>query len=359
MEKKSTIKLLLLLCISATCFALASCKKNGTGVIPTPNRSVSPLPPDSALTWIKLNAPNDTITVLEEFNNIIYTASNSNTLYTSADEGATWATFKVGTPDVSISAISVFNGRIYLGTSNNGIFWSTNGGKTWVNYLAGFQDVNPFGNLVGYPVTSFAVHNNVLYASTQGNGVYMLNQASDNWSAFNNNLPQIITSYDVFKILNTNNTLVAAGGVNGTFYYYDFTAGQWVGTLIPKRGSFINEMIIDNGSIYGATTERKIIRSNDNGITWNYDALDLQQVGNALSQHPTLYTGSSKDYVLTIPQGAAGTWIQQRDRNSAIGTSWANNQQFLGGIHANAILESNQRLFLGTDEGLYLENANP
>ncbi|WP_448697344.1 WD40/YVTN/BNR-like repeat-containing protein [Mucilaginibacter sp. AW1-3] len=332
---------------------LTACKKTAL-TANTAAAAPNPLPVVSG--WTRLNVPNDTVTLLEQFNNVIYAASNSNKLYTSTDEGATWSTIAVGSPDVTISAIQVFNNQVYVGTHNNGIFSSNDGCKTWVNYVNGFQDYNIYGYLVGYDISSFAVRNNTLYVSTSGNGVRVLNQQAGAWSAFNNNLPQSYTSYEVFKIANTNTTLVAAAGVNGTFYYYDPTVGQWVETLLPHWGTYIDKMIVDNGVLYATTTERKIIRSDNNGVTWNYDTTDLQAV--QVLNYKELYNGTTKHYVLTVSFGGNqnGTVIQQRDKNVATGTSWAASQQFLEGIHAHAILESGGKLFLGTNEGLYYKN---
>ncbi len=335
--------------------ALTSCNK--TPISATQVATPSNQPP-VVLNWVRLNALNDTITVLEEFNHVIYAASNNNKLYTSANEGTTWTTLRVGTPDVAISAIRVFNNQIYIGTQNNGIFSSNDGGTTWSNYVNGFQDYNIYGQLVGYPVSSFAVKDNVLYAGTRGNGVHTLNQAAGQWSAFNNNLPQIITSYEVFKLLSSNNTLVAAAGVNATFYYYNFNTGQWVYTALPHIQTYINKMIVDNGTLYAVTSERKIIRSSNNGINWDYDSVDLHDAALTYN-YKELYSGTAKNYVFTVGFGGSGengTTIQQRDKNAPIGTSWSSGQQFLGEIHANALLELNGKLFLGTNEGLYVKS---
>jgi len=345
-------KIVLAVCIVCAMLGISSCHKlviKDDAVPITTNPLPNPGP-----NWIKLSSPGDTIVVLEEFNNVIYAASAHNTLYTSTDHGVSWTSVKVGADDVNITAIRVFNGKIYLGTGNNGIF-SSSDGHTWNNYVNGFQDYNIYGYLVGYPISSFAVANNTLYVSTRGNGVRTLNPANGNWDAFNNGLPQIITSFEVFKMLSSNNTLVAAAGINATFYYYHNSSGQWVESALPHIQTYINKMIVDNGVLYAFTSENKIIRSNNNGLSWDYDATGLH---NAQSlNHKELYSGTTKNYALTVMfNGENGTYIQQRDKNAAIGASWANGQEFLSGIHANAILQSGNVLFLGTNEGLYVKS---
>ncbi len=348
-------KIVFVACVVCVAQGLTSCYKTSIQVVPVPG--VATPPPVHISNWTRLNSLGDTITVLAGFNHVIYAASNHNTLYTSSNGGETWTSVRIGTPDITITAIQVFNDQIYVGTDNNGIFSSADAGRTWSNYVDGFQAYNIYGYLVGYPVSSFAVKDNILYVSTMGNGVYVLNQATNRWSAFNNNLPQIITSYNVFKILNTNTTLVAAGGINGTFYYYDFANNQWMETLLPHWGTYVNKMIIDNEVLYAITTEQKMIRSDNNGVNWDYDTADLHV--SSILNYRELCAGTTKDYVLTVQfsnTAESGTYIQQRDKNVAIGTSWATGQQFLNGIHAHAILESDGRLFLGANEGLYVKN---
>ncbi|OCX52025.1 hypothetical protein BEL04_10985 [Mucilaginibacter sp. PPCGB 2223] len=346
-----------LITICTVC-SLASCTKNDKaaptpnvpGVVntPPPGGTTAVPPQDATVNWTKLSTLNDTITVLEVFGHTIYAGSNSNNLYISSDEGASWATLKVGNnTDMAITAIKLFNNKLYVGTDNNGIFSSNDGGKTWTNYI---------NNLVGYPVSSFAELNNNLYASAEDDGgVLVLNQATNNWMPFNNNLPEIITSYDVFKIVSTGNTLAAAAGVNGTFYFYDFNANQWVNSYTNRWGIPVTQLIYDKGSLFAYNTEGKIIRSENNGVSWYYDTLDLQTtLSSRFYENGILYAGSINDYIL-INQGVKGGWIQHRDRTAPAGSTWATGQEFLAQMHLNAIAEADNKLFLGTDNGIYFK----
>lgn len=322
-----------------TVYGLSSCHKNKND-----NPAPKPTPPVATDKWTKLTAPNGEINVLEMTNNTIY-ASVGNTLYISKNEGAIWTSSKVGTPEQGIiTAIKVFNNTIYTGTNASGVFSSNDDGKTWVSNNGTAFDIG---------VTSFAERNNNLYVATDGDGVYAMNQASNKWEPFNNNLPQIITSYNVFKIVNTDNTLVAAAGVNSTFYHYDFTNNQWVYSALPKLGSYLVDVIYDNGAIIGIGTERKIIRSENNGVDWTYDTKDLQETLPGAINNEKIYAGSLKYYVLI--NTIEGGWVQQRDKTAAVGSSWANGQEFLSKIHLAGIVELDNKLFLATDSGLYIK----
>jgi hypothetical protein len=330
-------KLLLIkpaICLAAICavFGLTSCQKNGAKPVPVVTNK-----------WIKLQEPKQGVNVLELINNTIY-AGVGNNLYTSNNEGATWTSSEIGKAGLAnITAIKVFKNIIYTGTSASGIFSSNDGGKTWANN-------NP---LFSTRVTSFAELNNNLYAASSGDGVFFLNQAQNKWEPYNNDLPQAFTSYDVFKIVSTGNTLLAAAGVNSTFYHYDFTNNKWIESALPKTGSYLVDVIHDNGVILGIGTELKIIRSTNNGIDWTYDTKDLQETLPGAINNEKIYAGALKHFVLI--NTIAGGWVQQRDKTAEAGSSWANGQEFLSKIQLNGIIELGNKLFLATDSGLYVK----
>lgn len=318
-------------------YELSSCHKKYDNPAPKPT---APIATDK---WTKISSPNGAINVIELANNTIY-AGIGNFLYISNDEGATWTLSEIGKPGLAdVTAIKVFNNHIYAGTNASGIFSTADGGKTWAND----------GPFFSTGITSFAERNNNLYAASDGDGVFTLNLAQNKWEAFNNNLPQIITSYDVFKIVNTGNTLVAAAGVNSTFYHYDFTGNKWVESGLPKWGSYLVDVIYDNGTLLGIGTERKIIRSVNNGIDWTYDTKDLQETLPGALNNEKIYAGSLKHYVLINTIG--GGWVQQRDKKAAAGSSWANGQELLSKIQLHGIVELDGKLFLATDSGLYVK----
>ncbi|MDO3643602.1 sialidase family protein [Mucilaginibacter sp. L3T2-6] len=320
-------------------YGLSSCHKN-KNENPQPRVSV-PVPTDK---WTHLNTANWNVSAVEVVNNTIY-AGSGNTLYISKDEGATWKSVKVAAPGAAdITAIKVFNNCIYIGSAGgNGIFSSNDGGVNWENSNA---------SLFENSVSSFAELNNKLYAASDGDGVFVLNQSSNKWESFSYNLPRPFTSYHVFKITRIDNTLVAAAGVNSTFYRYSFDARQWIESSLPKHGTYILDMVVDNGAIIGIGTEGKILRSENLGMDWIYDALDLLSSISMVISNEKLYTGSLNYYVLI--NTVNGGWTQQRDKAAPVGSSWAIKNDFLSKILLNGIAELNGKLFLATDHGFYI-----
>jgi hypothetical protein len=219
----------------------------------------------------------------------------------------------VSSNPIIIICLKVIGDRIYVGTNSDGIFSSSDYGHTWLNTGS---------NLL--PVIGIEARGSDVFAATLGNGVYVLHQNSGDWTPFNNSLPSY--SVNVFTMLSTPASLFIGAGANGTFYRYNFDANAWneefyYGFLRP--GLLIQKLINNSDTLF-AVNGNNIIRSDDNGLNW---ADDVAGSHDGFSR--TIYSGTNNYYTITNRiQG--GTWIQQRSRLSASGTSWAINEPGCG-----------------------------
>ena len=288
--------------------------------------------------WTKIIAiPSKDIIALGVHNGSIYAASDSNIIYKSID-GFTWTATSVSNVPVELTSMAFYNNEIYIGTADVAVFSSLDDGITWHNKA-----------LSAIPVSRFAVNNNILFAATFGDGVYELNTNTNTWLQFTNSLPTY--SFNVQNIISAPNFFIAGAGSNGTFYRYNFIINQWheeyyYGSLRP--GLQINRMINNANTIF-AVNGNKIIRSNNAGISWADD-----KAGTHNGADRNIYSGSSNIYTLTneVPRG---TWIQQRERNAGIGTTWLTNEEFFPTGYSFDIVEFNNKLFLAKDDGLYFK----
>ena len=289
--------------------------------------------------WTKINTvPTVHIVALGVNNNVIYAASNSNEIYASSDAGVIWDTLTVSINPVDITSLIFFNNKIYAGTFTHGVFYSSDNGITWQH------NSNPSF------ISDFAVKNNVLYASTLGNGIAVLDTMTNNWTFINDSLPTY--SVNVQSIIGSPNFLMIAAGSNGTFYKYDFAGKYWIedfyyGFLRP--GLQIDNLINDADTIF-AVNGNRIIKSTDAGGTWTDD-----KSGTHDGVYRNISAGVSNHYILTN-LNSGGTWIQQRNKYSDIGTSWAANEEFLNNGFSYDIIEFNEKLFLGRNDGLYVKS---
>ena len=288
--------------------------------------------------WTKISSiPSRSIVALVVHNSAIYAASDSNIIYKSAD-GFNWTATSVSNVPVEIISMIFYNNDLYIGTGDVTVFNSSDDGITWHNNA-----------LSAIPSSRFAVSNNILYGATFGDGVYELNTNTNKWLPFTNALPTY--SYNVQNIISAPNFLIIGAGSNGTFYRYDFIRNQWneeyyYGRLRP--GLQINRMIANANTIF-AVNGNRVIRSNNAGVGWADD-----RTGTHNGADRNIYSGSANNYTLTneVPRG---TWIQQRNKNAAIGESWSTNEEFFPTGYSFDIIEFNDNLFLAKDDGLYFK----
>jgi len=286
--------------------------------------------------WTKINSvPNNDIVSLVVDNDIIYAVSDLNEIYKSSD-GIVWSSMRVSPDAVDISSIIFFDTKIYVGTFNFGVFVSSDKGNTWQNNGSGPSQIS-----------GLAIKNNILYAVTLGDGVAVLNSATGRWSSFNNSLPSY--SVNVHSVVGSPGSLLIAAGKNGTFYRYDFNVNEWneeyyFGRLRP--GLQINRLINVADTLW-AVNGNNIIKSSNAGISWDED-----KVGTHDGDSRFISAGNINCYTLTnlFP---TGTWIQERGRNAAIGSTWLPNEEFLPTGFCYDIIEFKNKLFLGKQDGLY------
>ncbi|MBW4890714.1 hypothetical protein KXQ82_13360 [Mucilaginibacter sp. HMF5004] len=343
MKKKTTLFSLYIGFSALLC--LTSCHKCNDNNSPTPSIPA---------TYSKiLSLPiNEKFIVLETLDNTIYAAAASGIVYSSTNLGATWSSSAIVKQGTVITALTLFNNRIYVGTETDGIFVSDNNGTSWVN-----QSLNQY-------ISSFVVWNNNLYASSldgiSPGTVFVLNQSLNTWTTFSTNGLPTNHDFDVYKIVVANNTLAAIRGVNGFFFSYNTTTGNWNTTAyLPGTPQIkMQDLISDQGTLL-ASAGKTLFNSTNFGTTWSYDTIGLKKLSNAnfTLRARVLYAASNKFYVLSnLPTG--GAWIQQRDWASPSGTTWAANDEFLQLTgKAYAMRKISNVFFIATDDGLYYKKV--
>lgn len=293
--------------------------------------------------WIRIEAiPSQSIGSLAVNSDTIYATSLNNVLYKSSDGGSTWTMLTVSPMPIAINTVGFFNNRIYVGTEHHGIFYSTDNGVNWQQIVT-----NTYG------ISGFTVKNNTLYAGTKGNGVLMLNNATDTWLPMNNGL-SLNFSGTVNSILSTSDYLFIDAGANGTFYKYDFSADNWqegyyYGSYIPGLSM---SHVINNGPVLFAAGGRRLTKSIDSGNNWMSD-----NVGTHIGMDRRICEGTENHYLITNTfDGTNGSWVQKRSKSSAIGSSWAIGEEYLADGYCYDVLEYQNKLFLAKADGLYVKN---
>ncbi len=291
--------------------------------------------------WMKItNIPTQEIVAVTNTNDTLFAASGTNLIYKSVNSGLTWSELAIIGQSLNIYSLKIIDSKIYIGTLNNGIFVSADFGVTFTNYNASLP-----------AVSGFEKFNGNIYASTVGSGVYKYNPNENNWLPFNNQLPSNI-SYNVDAIVSSSELLIIGAGGNGTFYHYDFTNSQWAlgyyyGNLVP--GLIINKIINYSDTLF-AINRSRIIRSNNGGLNWTDD-----KIGSHNGESRNIFFGNDNIYTITnLITG--GTWIQKRNKNAVIGTSWSIDEEFFPTGYSYDIFEFRGKLFLAKEDGLYVKD---
>lgn len=291
--------------------------------------------------WMKItNIPTQEIVAVTNANDTLFAASGTNLIYKSVNSGVTWSELAIIGQSINIYSLKIIDGKIYIGTLNNGIFMSADFGVTFTNYNASLP-----------AVSGFEKFNGNIYASTVGSGVYKYNPNENNWLPFNNQLPSNL-SYNVDAIVSSSDRLVIGAGGNGTFYHYDFTNSQWTlgyyyGNLVP--GLIINKIINCSDTLF-AINRSRIIRSNNGGLNWTDD-----KTGSHNGESRNIFVGNDNIYTITnLITG--GTWIQKRNKNAVIGTSWSIDEELFPTGYSYDIFEFRGKLFLAKEDGLYVKD---
>ncbi|OCX54480.1 hypothetical protein BEL04_09585 [Mucilaginibacter sp. PPCGB 2223] len=339
------------------CFFIAGIGLTACHKTPITVQSIGP-----TLQWARVtNLPADNFTALGVFNNVVYVASStSDRIYESADNGITWtATAPVSSGKLIFSLI-VYQNKLFVGTDYE-IYSSSDNGKTWIGAGNNTMTVN-----------SFAVWNNSLYAAAidnSGQGLLKLN-ATGQWAPFQNGLTNAVRAS---KVLVANNYFVA--GTTDFFAAYDQTQQLWqtkqyvdITKTRYKNTPFPNlviDMINTPASILaqiyvGNNDHETILRSDDAGLTMNFDTVGLKaDTSDDKFLMCGMYVGNNKMYsIIDQQQGTKGIWLQSRDQNAVLGTTWANGEEFLPGLYGHGLTALTDVLFLATDNGLYYKKAH-
>ena len=230
---------------------------------------------------------------------------SSFTTYRSVDKGKTWQLSNQGLPDVFYFLFAKSNnpgtGSVLLGTTNQGLVRSADSGLTW-------ESVDP-GLPAGGQLNQFSVDaafGTRFLIPTLGGGVYGSDDGGKTWQPSNTGLPE---GSSISVVRAAGNVVYCTAFDDGGLYYSTDGGRTWK-LRSPEFliGRFFNN-IYQAGSGLLALTGDGIIRSTDQGVTWNRSnkGLHAAEARSLLAAGRLLYTAA---------QG--GIWVSHNK-----GQSWS------------------------------------
>ena len=227
--------------------------------------------------------------------NGVYYVGTGQGVYTSADNGATWAPFKSGLPrgHVINTVTNPSNTSIVYAAADT-VYKSADGGATWSQSDTGITGAVGGGQR-GSAGNITMTQNGTLYVSTVNDGVFRSINAGATWTAFNANLPALLgqgmavrpdpVAADTVYALFDSDSLGVWKSVNG---------GAWTSITGTLSGNALKtqEIAVDtNGDLYLATNGG-LYRSVNGGTTWTATSYTATGVG-----HVRIDTGTSPSTV--------------------------------------------------------------
>lgn len=207
---------------------------------------------NSGSSWVQLNT-----TGLASLN--IYTlASNSNRIFVGvsfhgvhilSDSSDTWVQSNSGIKALEVNKILIDNGKIYAGTNMYGLWVSGDAGLSWQKITGGLE-LNS--------VLSIYRADQFLFCGGNETGIFRSSDNGYNWLKLMSGVFRKTMDFLYFR-----NTMFATNDVSKVIYSDDFFLTYTYVGGSPHAETFA---VID--SIIFASSEKGVLKSSDNGISW-------------------------------------------------------------------------------------------
>lgn len=195
--------------------------------------------------WARTSGPEGgRVNALLSAEGFLFAGIEGGGVFRSENQGRSWTPANVGLSNNDVFSLATLNGDLFAGTSS-GIFRSRDKGQNWA----------ASAGLTGRLVRAFALVGTRLYAGLQGDGVFVLNNATQRWEDAGRGLPNDARVYDLATV----GTTLYAGlnGTNADGGIYRLRQGEstWtnISTGLTGSGLTIDSLSVVGSRLYAGT----------------------------------------------------------------------------------------------------------
>ena len=187
---------------------------------------------------------NTTIYAVIRKGNTLFAGTNTNGVYRSENNGATWDI--VGLPNLDVRSVVLIDTTIFAGAldfdgSKGSLFRSEDNGQTWIRSDTGLAST--FSKII-------AVRSDAMYVGTLGSGVFRSTDKGKSWTEVSNGLSSMGINSMVAE-----DDYILTGTDNGGVFISRDSAKMWKDAnykLVPRK---INDLLIFDKIPYCATND--------------------------------------------------------------------------------------------------------
>lgn len=246
-------------------------------------------------------------------------------VYKSSDNGALWAISNDGLTQIDVRCMLKTSSKMFVG-SGGGIYSSDDGGTNWT--MCG---------LANKRVYAMVESQGVIFASNSDGGIYKSSDGGTNWTYAG------LDILDFRSLAVIGNNIVAGVAGNNALYYSADNGSSWQ----PSTASYSNvvSFAVSGTAIFAASTEG-IVKSSDNGVTWNLSSNGLQNL-------PTETISANGGNLF------AGSYGQGVFYSGDNGANWTQSNIGLSNLYVLGIFADDNKVYLGTfGGGVYASTDN-
>lgn len=186
-------------------------------------------------------------------NNLVFVSVYGKGIFVSDDKGSTWELVSENIPDKYILSLEHNNNTIFAGTYHHGIYRSFDNGQTWEPANNG---IDPNGR-----IDKIKANGDTVLANLDGLHVRKSFSNGDSWGT--GNIPYNADATD-FEFLN--NVTLAGTAEDGIYRSTNLSLLTW--TQLFSWPRIIRDLDKEGNTIYAATIEVGMLKSEDEGVSW-------------------------------------------------------------------------------------------